>query len=262
MRFRMFFVFVFLGFAAVLFAQDWEFILDGRIEDLKRLPPQNFQQNDFTFVRLVYNGRIEGYNKNWYTDYPSGDRTAVEIVKRITNIDISKDGRAIPIEHQDLFKYPFVYSIEGGQMVLSSNEVFRMREYISRGGFWMIDDFWGTFEWNNFEREIKKVFPKKEIVEIPNDHPIFHDFFDIDEIIQVPNIGYAYCGSCPTWELDGYEPKVRGIFDEKGNLVVLILFNTDTMDALEWANDPSYPHYFSAYAYKIFVNSIIYSMSH
>lgn len=245
-----------------LHAQDGFPGMVGNYGDVNFIPPQNTQERSFTFARLVYNGRISGYIKNWYTDYPEGDKTLIEVVKRLTEIDITSDGRVVPINHPDLFKYPFVFSIEGGQMVLSSDDAFRLREYIARGGFWMIDDFWGTFEWNNFEKEMKKIFPKREIVEIPNDHPIFHVFFDIDKIVQVPNIGYAYCSGCTTWELDGYDPKVRGIFDENGRLVVLILFNTDTMDALEWANDPNYPHHFSAYAYKIFVNTIIYAMSH
>jgi len=247
---------------AFLHAQDGFPGMTGNTNDINFIPPQTKQNNDFTFARLIYNGRIEGYNKNWYTDYPSGDVTAVEIIKQLTNIDVAKEGRAIPINHPDLFNYPFVFSLEGGQMVLSESEAKKMREYIDRGGFWMIDDFWGTFEWGCFEKEMAKVFPERTVYDIPVNHPIFHTIFDINNLMQVPNIGYAYCTECPTWELDGYEPKVRGIFDDDGDLVVVMFFNTDTMDALEWANDPKYPHHFSAYAYKIFINTIVYAMSH
>ncbi|TSC68643.1 MAG: hypothetical protein G01um101470_1157, partial [Parcubacteria group bacterium Gr01-1014_70] len=160
-----------------------------------------------------------------------------------------------------LFDYPFIYSAEVGQMVLDERDAPRLREYFARGGFWLVDDFWGTQEWGNLEKEIKKIFPEKQIVDIATKHPIFHTVFDIEKLVQVPNVRYPQC-ECPTWEEYGYEPKVRGIFDEKNQLMVMILFNTDTMDALEWANDPLYLHHFSTYAYKIFINTIVYAMTH
>lgn len=245
-----------------LYAQDGFPGMIGNYGDIKFVPPQTKQNNNFTFARLIYNGKTLAYKKNWYTDYPEGDRALIKLLSRSTYIDVAPEERSVPINHLDLFNYPFIFSSEGGQMVFSNEDALVLREYINRGGFWMIDDFWGINEWLDFEREIKKIFPKREIVEIPNDHSIFHVFFDIDEIVQVPNIGYAYCLRCPTWEEDGYEPKIRGIFDEQGRLIVLIFFNTDTMDALEWADDQNYPHYFSAYAYKIFINAIVYAMSH
>lgn len=234
----------------------------GRSTDFDRLPKQTRQAHDFTFVRLIYNGRIPGHLKNWYTDYPAGDRNLVRILQRQTAIDIAPSGRAIPIQNPDLFSYPMVYSSEAGQMVLDSRDADTLREYLVRGGFWMIDDFWGTSEWKNFEKEMRKVFPDRPIREIPLSHPVFHSFYDIDEKMQVPNIGYAYCGGCPTHEQDGYEPYVRGILDADGRLLVLINFNTDLMDASEWADDRQYPSKFSAYAYKIFTNAVIYAMSH
>jgi hypothetical protein len=243
-------------------AQDYELILDGDVKDLQRLPQQTQQPHEFTFVRLIYNGRIPGYLKNWYTDYPSGDEHLVSMLGRITGLDVAPESRALPIQHPDLFNYPMVYSVEGGQMLLSDSEAMVLREYLTRGGFWMIDDFWGSFEWRNFEAQMKKVLPDMQIVDLPETHPIFHNFYDISERLQVPNIGYAYCSGCPTWELDGYEPKVRGIFDKNGRLLVFINFNTDLMDASEWADDPRYPHKFSAYSYRVFSNAVIYALSH
>jgi hypothetical protein len=251
-----------LAACAFVYSQDLEMLLAGRVTDFDRLPKQTRQTHDFTFVRLIYNGRIPGYIKNWYTDYPTGDRNLVRILQRQTTIDIAPSSRAIPIQNPDLFNYPMVYSSEGGQMVLDARDAGTLREYLVRGGFWMIDDFWGSFEWKNFEHEMRKVFPDRPIKEIPLNHPVFHSFYHIDEKMQVPNIGYAYCGGCPTYEQDGHEPYVRGIFDPGGRLLVLINFNTDLMDASEWADDPQYPSKFSAYAYKIFTNAVIYAMSH
>ena len=109
---------------------------------------------------------------------------------------------------------------------------------------------------------MKKIFPDRPIVDIPLDHPIFHTFYDIDQRMQVPNIGYAYNPGSPTWEQDGYQPYVRGIVDDNKRLLVFINFNTDLMDASEWADDALYPHKFSAYSYKIFSNAVIYALSH
>jgi hypothetical protein len=246
---------------ALLLAQEGLDFL-GDYSDFRRLPPQTRQNHDFTFVRLMYNGRIPNYLKNWYTDYPTGDRNLVEILHRVTSIDVAPESRVLPIHHPDLFCYPMVYSGEAGQMVFDDSDAQILREYLTRGGFWMIDDFWGTFEWANFERQMKKVFPEKAIVDIPLSHPIFHAFYDIEEKMQVPNIGYAYNPGTPTWEQDGYEPYVRGIFDENGRLLVFINHNTDLMDASEWADDPLYPQRFSTYSYKIFSNAVVYALSH
>lgn len=246
---------------AFLLAQE-ELDFCGSYSDFRRLPPQTQQNHDFTFVRLMYNGRIPNYIKNWYTDYPTGDRNLVQILRRVTSIDVAPESRVIPIHHPDLFNYPMVYSGEAGQMVFDDSDAQILREYLTRGGFWMIDDFWGTFEWGNFERQMKKVFPDKVIVDIPLSHPIFHAFYDIEQKMQVPNIGYAYNPGTPTWEQDGYEPYVRGIFDENGRLLVFINHNTDLMDASEWADDPLYPQRFSAYSYRIFSNAVVYALSH
>lgn len=107
---------------------------------------------------------------------------------------------------------------------------------------------------------MRRVFPNRTIVDIPPDHPVFHAFYDIKEIIQVPNVHQADGG--PTWEYDGRVPHVRGIFDDEGRLMVLINWNTDLGDAWEWADLPSYPLRYSTYAFEIGINFVIYAMSY
>src|SRR5215510_4881009 len=109
---------------------------EGNYGDFRRLPPQTVQEHDFTFVRLMYNGRIPHYLKNWYTDYPTGDRNLVRILRRVTGIDVSPETRVIPVHHPDLFNYPMIYSAEAGQMVLDDHDAVILREYLTRGGFW------------------------------------------------------------------------------------------------------------------------------
>lgn len=256
-------VFVLFLCGLVWAAQDYELFLKGNVKDFRRLSPQTKQNHEFTFVRLIYNGRIPGFFKNWYTDYPKGDQFLIEMLSRLIDLDIAPQARALPIHHPDLFNYPMIYSGEAGQMQLSDSEAAVFREYLERGGFWMIDDFWGTREWQNFEREMKKVLPDHAIVDIPSNNQVFHTPFEIDWIIQVPYVGYAYCQpECPTFELDGYNPEARGVFDKRGRLVVFINHNTDLMDASEWADEPLYPQKYSTYAYKLFTNAVIYAMTH
>ena len=146
-------------------------------------------------------------------------------------------------------------------MSLSQPEVEGLRSYLLAGGFLVIDDFWGTQEWANFEYEIRQVLPGYEIVDLPIEHNIFTTFYEIDEIIQVPNVGNGVRGG-PTWERDGFIPMVKGIHDDDGRLMVVINWNTDLGDAWEWADDPYYPLKYSLYAYEMGVNFIVYAMSH
>ena len=135
-----------------------------------------------------------------------------------------------------------------------------MREYLERGGFWILDDFWGSFEWQSMERQLRKILPAAEIKDIPRDHTIFHQFYDIDKIIQVPSLAYAYNGI--TWEQDGFVAECKGVWDDRGRLMIVINHNTDLGDAYEHADNPLYPSYFSGYAYRVAINFILYSLTH
>src|SRR5437762_13141690 len=175
MRFVAGFVLFLAAVAAVVVYGQEEFGLLGRYDDVRRVP-DNFtkESNQFVFTRLIYNGRIPGYYKNWYTDYPKSDRTLLKAVTRLTNLNVDEHERAIAITDPNLFKYPFLYTSEPEQMVLSDNDAKIMREYLDRGGFWMLDDNWGTFEWALMEKQIRKILPNAEIKDIPKDHAIFH----------------------------------------------------------------------------------------
>jgi len=143
---------------------------------------------------------------------------------------------------------------------LTDEEVAGLRDYLLAGGFLVVDDFWGTREWANFERNIRKVFPSRPIVELPRDHPVFRSYYQIDELVQVPAVNNILSGR--TWEQDGYTPHARGIFDEDGRLMVAINWNTDLGDAWEWADNPYYPLEYSSFAFEMGVNFIIYAMTH
>src|SRR5262245_5539288 len=86
--------------------------LIGDYTDAKRIVQDREEQNGFVFVRLIYNGRIPGYIKNWYTDYPDGDKHLVWALRRLTQLDVAEHERAIAINDPELFRYPFVYTSE------------------------------------------------------------------------------------------------------------------------------------------------------
>ena len=101
----------------------------------------------------------------------------------MTNVNLSQDPHPLAITDPDLFKYPYIYAVEVGQMELNTQEAARLREYLLRGGFWHVDDFWGLRQWGQFERQMKKVFPDRQIEELPMTHEIFHTFFDVDRVL-------------------------------------------------------------------------------
>src|SRR4030095_1713319 len=121
----------------------------------------------------------------------------------------------IEIIAPSLFTFPFAYIVEPGQMYFSRQEAAQLREYLLRGGFLHLDDFWGLDQKENVETELRKVFPEYPIEQVPLDHPIFLRFFDIDQIIQTPSQGFG-CNGGPTWEQpDDIKPRIYGIFDDK-----------------------------------------------
>ena len=231
-----------------------------RRSDIRRSSRGNLNADarEFFFTRAVYNS---GYRwSSWATDYPKADRQFLIILERLIDLDAYEAENAVRLDDPNVRRFPFLYALEVGDMYMSEAEVEGLREYLLAGGFLMIDDFWGTWEWANFESEIRRVLPEHPIVDIPLDHPIFNTVYNIEEIVQVPSIGNAQGG--PTWERDGYEPQVKGIFDDDGRLMVIINWNTDIGDAWEWAESPYYPLRYSTYAIEITINIIVYAMSH
>ncbi len=237
-----------------------------------RLPPPDEAgqepsppMHEFYFTRVAYSGGGGGFRRwrrqAWATDYPKSDRQFLIVLERLTGLDMFLREHPRLLTDENLNRFPFLYAVEVGSMSMTPEEVAALREFLLRGGFLVVDDFWGTYEWEVFEHEMGKVFPEFPIVDVPLEHEIFHNFYDIDEIIQVPNVNNG-TGGWRTHERDGYDPYVKGIFDDEGRLMVIVNWNTDLGDAWEWAENPYYPLKYSTYAYQMGVNFIIYAMSH
>ena len=96
------------------------------------------------------------------------------------------------------------------------------------------DDFHGNIEWANLERQLKRIFPDRKIIDLPPEHPIFHCFYQFDEYPQTPGLGSFLAGR--SWEKGGYVARLRAIEDDGGRAMVLINWNTDMGDGWEWSN--------------------------
>ena len=230
-------------------------------DDLRQLPPPP-EWHEFYFTRAAYSSGWGGWGRrgnSWATDYPKSDRQFLTVLQRLTNLDAFSYENAVLLTDERIRRYPFLYALEVGYMNLSPEEIEGLREYLMAGGFLVIDDFWGSREWEVFEWHMDRVFPSRPIVDLDLDHPVFSTFYDIEEILQVP--AYGRWGG-RTSERDGYVPYVKGIHDDEGRLMVIINWNTDLGDAWEWAEQPDYPLQYSTFAFQMGVNMIIYAMSH
>ena len=222
------------------------------------IPPDAGRQAEWVFARFMYRGIRYS---NWTIDYPRSDRHFAEAVRRLTRVDARSVEQPVAAEDgDDIYNWPWLYAVEVGHWDLTDLEAAKLRDYLLRGGFFMCDDFHGTWEWEVFTASMKRVFPDRPIVDIPDNDPIFHTVYDLDGRYQVPGAQYLYTGR--TYERDGYEARWRGIYDDKGRLMVAICHNMDLGDSWEHADEPEYPEKYSALGFRIGVNYLVYAMTH
>ncbi|HZS08190.1 MAG TPA: DUF4159 domain-containing protein [Blastocatellia bacterium] len=216
---------------------------------------------EYTFARLIYSSH--GWRETWTTDYPKADHQFIYGLRGWAKslLAIADDPTTVSMSDPRLFTYPLIYAVEPGFMELSEEDAEHLREYLLRGGMLMLDDFWGEYEWQNVQKQMKKVFPEYSIQELPLSHSLFHCYFDIEEVVQVPQSdNWIYYHQ--TSEKGGIIPHYEGIIAEDGRIVVFIARNMDNGDAWEWIDDPRYSLKYGLAAYKLGMNVIVYSMTH
>jgi len=230
-------------------------------------PADANEKTEYAFARLRYPnyGRAEMGDRwamrgNWTIDYPKADRTFVTGVRRLTRIHTRSVEQVVDLETDDIFNWPWVYVVEPGHWELNDRQAKKLRDYLLRGGFLMTDDFHGTFEWKIFMDSLVKVFPDRPVVDIENSDQIFHVLYDLEEKIRVPGVVTFQTGR--DYEEDGVEPKYRGVYDDKGRIMMAICHNMDLGDAWEYADHPNYPEKYASQAYRIGINYLIYAMTH
>jgi hypothetical protein len=253
------------------------------------LPSDYEEKTEWVFARLMYpshpdailgggmfgrnRGFFGGYRRNadwrqggtsWTQDYPRADRHFAAAVRRLTRVHVrSVEQPVSPDDTDDFYNWPWMNAGEMGDWQLTDAQVKVLREYLLRGGFLMLDDFWGSEEYARFDETMHKVFPDHPVVEMPSNDAIFHVVYDLNDRYQVPG----------QWGLNPYNPQFQrraagtvahwyGVYDDKGRVMVAISFNSDLGDSWEWADDPRYPEKYSALGIRIGVNYVVYSMTH
>jgi len=225
----------------------------GMFDDSEAARATAIQQSEFVFARVQFGsgrGGFGGYG-GWAHDYPDAEEHILQISNEATSVNLQKMAYVIVrLDQEEIFRYPFLYFSEVGEMNLSEQEVLGFREYLNRGGFAMIDDFDNQRSLDWFQSQMRRVFPDRTFVELTIDHPIFHTFYEIPTLnLEAP---FDY----------GAPPRFYGYYDDKGRLLMIINHNNDIGDFWEWIDRPMYPLQPSTEALRLGINYIIFSMTH
>jgi hypothetical protein len=263
-----------LSFVAGLYAYQKPFHQFNGTEYRNFELPEDWKTpGEWTFARLMYPpGPLDGYSRTgrftgdyhfglslWTQDYPRADRHFSLAVRRLTRLQVRSVEQPVDLEDgDDAFNWPWLYAVQVGEWGLTQAQGAIMREYLERGGFFMADDFHGPDEWEEFQKRIKFVFPDRAIEDIPNDDPIFHTVYDMDDRVRAVGNDHLREGS----KNGGTTGYWRAIYDDHRRVMVAISYNSDLGDAWEWADSPYYPEEMSHSAVRLGVNYVIYAMSH
>jgi len=227
-----------------------------------------FENDVFTFARIRYTSSFRhGGRGDWTTDIPDSDLNLSYRLQQMTALKVDPNGKVIQLTDKELFNFPWIYIVEPGGLEFEEEEIPILRSYLLNGGFLMADDFWGEREWENFEEEMKRVFPDRDFRELELDHPLYQCVFPIDAKYQIPNVytGTRSHDTGVTWErYDAREVHHRVLLDDKKRIMVIACHNTDNGDGWEWEGDNEY--YFRNFseraAYPLGINIIFYAMTH
>ena len=236
------------------------------------LEPLFDEAGEFNFVRVRFNTYFNGGGFRggfrggmgdgpWAIDFPDADINFLRGVSRLTNIRVMSEPIVLGFDNPQIFDYPFLYMLEvgqGGGIVLSAAETENLRQYLLRGGFLLIDDFWGQRQWDAFYAAFSQVFPDREIVELPPEHEIFHVYYDIDGPQMIP----ALYRSDEYGEQGINSASNHAILDDEGRVMVLINWNSDMGDGWEHTYHPDYPTRYANAAYRLGINYLMYSLTH
>ena len=195
----------------------------------------------FTIARLQYGG-----GGDWYSD-PSSLPNLLRFLSERTQIDAATVEAQVEILDEELFSFPYTYMTGHGNIFFGPDETIRLRHYLESGGFLHADDNYGMDE--SFRREMHKVLPNLEWVELPADHPIFHCHFTLPE------------GLPKVHEHDGKRPQALGLYiDER--LAVLYTYEADLGDGWEDAHVHEAPESKRMAALKMGANIAVWALSH
>jgi hypothetical protein len=259
-------ILVAMGFAATVAAQRGGF---GR--SAYRLPPNPPYDGAFQYCRAMRQRHPQGIGGDWTTDYPQADQNLPYRFSELTKAPVSRDARGnynhaiVGLGDDELYRCGIIVMQEVGSLYLDSEDAAHLHDYLVKGGFLWVDDFWGEYAWRIWEMEIRKALPAGEfpMIDIPLGHPIFHMLYDVKGVAQIPAIG-LWENTGRTWEReDAQVPHARIILDQQGHVLVLITHNTDYSDAFEREGESRvYFERFAGLGYAFGINALLYAMTH
>ena len=220
---------------------------------------------EFHMARLKYaSGQGQRAWRPWWAiDYPEAEFHLTRGLSRLTSLDVADDSRHLQLTDEEIFDYPWLFAQQAGRWYLGAAEVAQLREYVGRGGFLVVDDFHGEYDWQVMSDALRRAFPDWPIQPLPEDHALMNVLYDLDQNTQIPGRRHLYRALGGKIEARLYGPaEWHGIHDEQGRLVVAINYNMDMGDAWEHADDPVYPVPMTSLAYRFAVNYIVYAMTH
>lgn len=246
----------------------------GWREPEARLATDDSFDGYFNFCRgMFYSNRREAGGQGWWTDYPAADVNFSIRLSELTKTRVSRTNEDEPnhlvvrLTDDALFRCPFIEMEDVGTARFSDDEVRRLREYLQKGGFLWVDDFWGEEAWAQWVDEIQRVLPRPdyEIRAVTVDHPVFHTLFQVPKLPQIPSIAHWRRSGGGTSERgsESAVPQMYAISDSHGRIMVLMTHNTDISDAWEREGEDSRFFYqFSPDGYAVGINVVMYAMTH
>jgi Domain of unknown function (DUF4159) len=232
---------------------------EGQIQVLPNIP----YDGRFTFVRVTYDTAPGGYwyggMPAWAHGYPIAERNLMKIANDLSYLNAHDEGIVtLPLDDPKIFKYPIIYIIEVSWWTLTDKQALALRAYMLKGGFVIVDDFkaagdFGSPGWDPFAANMQRVLPGVRFFDMKASHPIFHSFFEINDLDIVPQ-AYNYG-----------KPIFRGVYqdnDPSTRLLMIINFNTDISQFWEWSGTGLRPISDTNEAYKLGVNYIMYGLTH
>ena len=209
--------------------------------------------------------REEPEGIGWWTDYPGAD---YNFIVRLAEFTTARASTHVVIKLTDpyLFLCPVLYMSDTGTLGFTDPEVVALQAYFAKGGFLWVDDFWGTEAWDHWTAQLKRVLPTAYWEEVPANHPLLHQQYDLPEIWQQPHAEFWYATKHQTSERGNDSPQAhfRMWRNDEGRILAVATHNTDIADGWE-KQDVEYSEYFLEFtskAYALGINIFLYAMTH
>lgn len=206
---------------------------------------------EFIAARWHFGTNGDVGNMGWSHNYPESDRNLNEFLARATSVDVEEPSfRIVELGDPEVFDYPFAYVSEPGEMELTEQEVLNLREFINRGGFILMDDFDGDWQWAQMRSQVQRAFPDRDFVPVPLNHPVFTVHTPLEDLQAMAD------------HVPGGNITYFGLFNDDGSVAIMAGHNNDLANFWDWYSDGSMPLKPSTDAFRMGTNAVIYSLTH